>query len=186
MNRALLKLAALLWVPAWGHAADLTPQDFAFGLPVITTQDAAVYRVALPLAVYQGSVRDDLGDLRVFNAHGEAVPYSLMRPPPPAHTREAATALPLFPLHGSARIVLDGVRLSVESPGAAVDLQTHSGVVNNTVNQYILDARGLTTAIAALQLQWPETAADYSGRIKIEASDDLDAWQTVAAAAPDL
>jgi hypothetical protein len=177
-------LIGLLMVPILGDAADLSPQDFAFGLPVVTEKDAAVYRFPLPLAVYQGTVRDDLGDVRVFNAQGESVPYSLLRRAPPSETHEAATALPLFPLHGSARVVIDGVRLTIDSPGSAVNLQTQSSGVNAAVNQYILDGRALTSTVAALRLNWPETASDYSGRVKIEVSDDLGTWQTIVAAAP--
>jgi hypothetical protein len=177
-------LIGLMIVPILGDAADLSPQDFAFGLPVVTTKEAAVYRFPLPLAVYQGTVRDDLGDVRLFNAQGESVPYSLLRRAAPPQTDAAATALPIFPLHGSARVVIDGVHLTIDSPGSAVNLQTQSGAVNATVNQYILDGRALTAAVAALRLNWPETASDYSGRVKIEVSDDLGTWQTIVAAAP--
>src|ERR1019366_10565776 len=93
-------------------------------------------------------------------------------------------ALPLFPLHGSARVVNDGVHLTIRSPGSAVNLQTQSGAVNPTGSQYSLDGRALTAAVAALRLNWPETASDYSGRVKIEVSDDLGTWQTIVAAAP--
>jgi hypothetical protein len=63
------------------QAVPLSPRDFAFGLPVITTQEAAAYRFPLPLTVYQDSVREDLGDIRLFNAGGVVVPFSLRRPP---------------------------------------------------------------------------------------------------------
>jgi hypothetical protein len=61
-------------------AADPTPQDFAYGQSIITTEAATGYRVALPLEVYRTAVRADLGDLRIFNAGGEIVPYALRRP----------------------------------------------------------------------------------------------------------
>lgn len=178
----LLGLAALR---ALGATVASSPQDFAFGMTVVTTQEAAGYRFVLPLAVYRDTARDDLGDLRVFNAAAEAVPYALLRSQPAAQTHEPAGPLPLFPLRGGARVVIDGVRLTIDSPGTAVDLQTQGGGPGAaTINQYIIDGRGLTTAVAALRLNWAETAADYSGRVKVEASDDLGNWRTVAAAAP--
>jgi hypothetical protein len=185
MNGVSWWLIGLTVVPILCGAADLSPRDFAFGLPVVTTKEAAVYRFALPLAVYRGTVRDDLGDVRLFNAQSEAVPYSLLRPAPPAQTHETAAALPIFPLHGNSRVVIDGVRLTIETPGSALNLQTQRGDGANTaVNQYILDGRALNTAVAALRLNWPETVSDYSGRVKIEVSDDLGTWQTLVAAAP--
>jgi len=178
----LIGLAAL---PGLGAAVELSPQDFAFGAPVVIAKEAAGYRFMLPLAVYRDTARDDLGDLRVFNAAAEAVPYALLRPQPAAQTHEPARALSLFPLRGSARIVIDGVRLTVDSPGTAVDLHTQAGgAAATTINQYIVDGRALTTAVAALRLNWAETAADYSGRVKVEVSDDLGNWRTVAEAAP--
>jgi hypothetical protein len=181
---ALCATGALCATARLCAAADLSPQDFAFGLPVTPSKDAAVYRFALPLDVYRGTTREDLGDLRVFNAQGEAVPYSLMRSVPASQPQQAATALPLYPLRGSARAVLDGVRISIDSPGSGAAVDLRQGGAAPAVLQYVLDGRGLKGTVAALQFNWPETAADYSGRVKIEASDDLDTWQTLVAAAP--
>jgi len=69
-------------------------------MPVVTTADAAAYRVALPLVIYRDTVREDLADIRVFNARGEVVPYALSRPPARTQTRGPGTALPLFALQG--------------------------------------------------------------------------------------
>jgi len=185
MMRAFTWMAGAILASGCGAAVALTPQDFAFGVPVVTSKDAAVYRIALPLSVYQNTVRDDLGDLRLFNSQNEAVPYSLLRPKPAAQARAGAATLPLFPLRGSSRVVIDGVRLTIDSAGSAVNLQTQreSGI-NIAVNQYILDGRGFEAAVSALRLVWPETASDYSGRLRIEVSDDLGSWVTLVVGAP--
>lgn len=161
------------------------PQDFAFGLAVTTTQVAAAYRFPLPLAVYQSSFRDDLGDLRMFNARGAVVPFSLSRPTAQAHSHNPPVALPLFPLREGSHLVIDGIHVTIDSPRSAINLQTNNGgTIAMTVNQYILDARTLDAPVSALVLGWPDAAADYSGRVRIEASDDLGSWRTVVAAAP--
>jgi hypothetical protein len=154
MKRGFWWLFALLLAPASRGATDLGPQDFAFGAPVLTTSVAAGYRFALPLAVYRDTDRDDLGDLRVFNAQGEAVPYSSLRTEPEGQAHAPSSAL-----------------LPLPSSGAAV-------------NQTILDARAVDAAISALQLDWLESASDYSGRVKIDVSDDMNAWQTLVEGAP--
>jgi len=61
--------------------AILAPQDFAYGYPIVSSSEASAYRIALPLAIYQGTVRADFGDLAVFNARGEVVPF-FIRPIP--------------------------------------------------------------------------------------------------------
>jgi hypothetical protein len=163
-----------------------SPSDFAFGLPIVTTQEAAAYRFTLPLAVYQSTFREDLGDMRLFNAQGVAVPFSLLRPSAQSPIHKAGKALPLFPLPAGARTTnVDGVRVSIDSPGSAIHLQTQNGgAVDAAVGQYILDGRGLDVVLSGLRLDWPETASDYSGRVRIEASDDLGSWRTVVTAAP--
>lgn len=166
------------------HDAPLSPLDFASGMRIDTPQESAAYRLALPLAVYQGTVREDLGDLRIFNLQGETVPYSLMQvePPPPAH---ATTSLPLFPLRGAAHAAMDGLKLTIDSPGSAVRVQTQgSAASGREIRQYLLDARGIDAKISSLNLAWADSADDYSGRLTLEVSDDLGAWTTVISGAP--
>jgi hypothetical protein len=163
----------------------LSPHDFAFGLPVITTQEAAAYRFSLPLTVYQDSVREDLGDIRLFNAGGVAVPFSLLRPAVQAPIHKPAIALPLFPLHEGSRVVIDGIHVTIDSPRSAINLQTQNGSAGDLfANQYILDGRALDSAVSALRMSWPDAASDYSGRVSVEASDDLGSWRPIVAAAP--
>ncbi len=185
MNPAVFCIFSLLLGPSMAQALTLAPQDFAFGLPVITTKDAAAYRFALPMAVYQSSYREDLGDIRLFNARGDAVPFSLLRARAQSPIHRAPQALPIFPLHEGSRVVIDGVRVTIDSPGSAIKLQTQNGTgVDAAVYQYILDARALDARISGLRLQWPASASEYSGRVRLEASDDLGSWRTVVAAAP--
>ena len=167
------------------RAQALAPEDFAFGLPVTTTQAAAAYRFTLPLAVYQNSFREDLGDLRLFNERGVAVPFSLSRPAARTQIHKEPIALPMFPLREGTRVMIDGIRVTIDSPQSAIKLQTQNGgAVALSVNQYVLDARALNAAVSALRLGWPDTASDYSGRVRVEASDDLGSWHSVVAASP--
>jgi hypothetical protein len=80
VKRAAGFMVGLCFGSSMVQALPLSPHDFAFGLPVTTTHEAAAYRFSLPLIVYQDTVREDLGDIRLFNAGGVAVPFSLLRP----------------------------------------------------------------------------------------------------------
>jgi hypothetical protein len=167
------------------QAQPLSPQDFAFGLPIVTTQESAAYRFALPLAVYQNTVRGDLGDIRMFNTDGVPIPFSLLRPAVQAPIHKPAIALPVFPLREGSRLVIDGIHVTIDSPRSAISLQTQNGSSGRLVaNQYILDGRAVGSAVSELRVSWPETASDYSGRMSVEVSDDLGTWRTVVAAAP--
>jgi hypothetical protein len=185
MNRCAVGVPVLLLLARFTPAAELSPADFAFGMPVATAADAAAYRVALPLGVYQDMVREDLAEIRVFNAQGEVVPYAVSRPSARTLPRGPGTALPLFALRDDSPAAADAVRVTIDSPTAAVKLQTLGSIAaTGAIKQYILDGRPLGVPVAALQLMWPDDAGDFTGRLRIDVSDDFAAWRTLAEAAP--
>ena len=55
--------------------------DFAYAAQLALKGSGAVYRLSVPEQVCAGVARTDLGDLRVFNAAGAAVPHDLRIPP---------------------------------------------------------------------------------------------------------
>ena len=174
MSLSLANAAMALSAPA------PTPQDFAYGMPVMATELAAAYRVPLPVDVYKVSVHD-LGDVRVFNSQGEAVPYAIRRVDVPEESG-AKQVLPLFPLRSDAQGA-QSLKLTLDSPNGAIHVQTNGPTADNgPAPQYLIDARPLNAAIAALELSWPDSSADYSGRIRIESSDDLSTWHPLLAA----
>jgi hypothetical protein len=185
MNRAILSILGLLIYSGLTQAQTLYPKDFAYGQTASPERVAAAYRISLPLTVYQYTSHEDLADLRVFNAEGIIVPYSLSRPAAQAPSHKPPIALPLFPLHEGARVVFDGVQLTINSANSAVNLKTQNGsTMEGTVRQYLLDARALDATLSALQLGWPDGAPDYTGRLSVEVSDDLAAWRSLVSAAP--
>jgi len=153
--RILRAVGVVVW--AFPHAAAaLTLQDFAYGMPILATEVAAAYRVQLPVDVYKSSARDDLGDVRVFNAQGEAVPY-----------------------------VIRHMDVRNGDPGAPQQTLALSALPGDAAGkQYLIDARSLDTPIAALQLSWPESSAEFAGRMRVECGDDLSTWHTIVSAAP--
>jgi len=180
----MLSLFGLLTYSSLIQAQVVSPRDFAYGQLAMPARDAAAYRFSLPLAVYQNTFQD-LSDLRVFNAEGVVVPFSLSRPAAESGTLRAPIALPLFPLHEGARVLIDGVHLTINSAGSAVNLQTQNGTTTNgVVRLYLLDARDLDATLSALQLGWPDAASEYTGRLSVEVSDDLAVWRLLVAAAP--
>jgi hypothetical protein len=181
----MLLLLGLLTCSSLIQAHVVSPRDFAYGQLAIPARDAAAYRFSLPLAVYQNTFHEDLGDLRVFNAEGVVVPFSLSRPTAESGTRRPPIALPLFPLHEGARVLIDGVHLTINSAGSAVNLQTQNGTATTgVVRLYLLDARDVDATLSALQLGWPDAASEYTGRLSVEVSDDLAVWHLLVSAAP--
>jgi hypothetical protein len=188
-----MKRLALLFVVTLAAATHLvvaaepdgsSPNDFAYRMKVNGTADAAAYRVALPLAVYQKIVHADLSDLRVFNGSREQVPFAIERPAA-GTVSNAATALSLFPLQDDSSATLDAIRVTIESGQRAINVQTDGRTPPaGQINTYLVDGRSVDVPVAALRFEWPEDAADFAGRVRVEASDSLGDWRGVALAAP--
>jgi hypothetical protein len=183
----LLSACTLVLVTALAVAADpdgSSPNDFAYRMQVSGTTDSAAYRVTVPLAVYQKIVHADLSDLRVFNGSGEQVPFAIERPAS-GTVSNAATALSLFPLQDDSSATLDAVRVTIESGKGSVNVQTSGqSPPSGRINTYLVDGRALNLPAAALRLEWAQDAADFAGRVRVEASDSLGDWRSIAGAAP--
>lgn len=187
MSRSLPALVVVLACGASGiaFAAELHPEDFAYGMPIRTPGAGTAYRLTVPVEVFTRVTHEDLRDLRVFNAHGEVVPYQLRQTPPKAATRPPGPSLPLFPLHGDARVSLNGVRVTIHSEGTAVDLQTAGAPPDpHVITSYVIDTREIAQPLSGLQLHWADGAREFSGRVRIESSDDLGSWRVVKSDAP--
>jgi hypothetical protein len=74
------------------------PEDFAYGIAIHADAQDALYEITLPTAVYRGVARSDLGDIRVFNAHGEVVPHAFRPRAAGSTDTPAAVEPPLFPM----------------------------------------------------------------------------------------
>ncbi len=85
------------------------PTDFAYGAAIDADGSEALYEVVVPAALYEGVVRADLGDVRVFNGAGEVVPHA-WRPRRATSTEAQPTLkLTLFPLRGQAGANIDAL-----------------------------------------------------------------------------
>ena len=185
----MIRAHAVLWMAmlALGAHAE-TPSDFAYRIPLTTDASAPFFRIDLPPAVYEGVVRRDLGDLRVFNGEGAPVAFAFL--PRPASVREAGAnfELPFFPLRAeSGRQGLADVAISIRrtSAGTTVDLATRDGkpIPAERLAGYLIDASNASEPIAALTLPL-RSGANVMTRVRIDASDDLAGWRTIIAGAP--
>jgi hypothetical protein len=185
-----MKHLALLLAFLTTVAAAEKPADFAFGIPLALEGDHAFYRVDLPAALYRGSARVDLGDLRVFNADEGMVPYAYVPSPTPSREKRPPLALPLFPLFADRdRADVSGMSLNITRnvSGTIVSVTTQDASATGPEQKlvgYLIDATSLAEPIGAVTLAWPEQTQGLSTRVRIEASDDMERWRTLAAEAP--
>ncbi len=168
-------------------AAAEKPADFAFGLKIDASGTEALYDVTLPPAVYQGVTRRDLGDVRVFNGAGEVVPHAWRARRTEKAEAGATVALTLFPLKAAAGANVDTLAISVRrSAGGAVSVDVRSGGAPAPAQQtaaYLIDMSAQDRALRAIELDW-KAADGFSGKLRVDASDDLSNWRLLVSGAP--
>lgn len=165
-----------------------TLADYAYRIPLQAEGDGAFVMFELPGDVYKGIVRADLGDLRVFNADGAPVPHAFLPQPAVTHEARGSASLPLFPLHvEAARADATDVAITVrkDAQGTTVDVATRDGlpIAAQRLAGYLVDATDVKEPITALTLPFA-TATNVTTRIRVDASDDLVTWRSVASGAP--
>ena len=184
----MMKASLLLFAFATTTSAQERPAEHPYSAPLALEQGASHYRFAVPAAAYRGASRRDLGDVRVFNAAGEPVPYAFA----PRETQPPAPALHsvnLFPLHGDGERGLDATNVRVQRTphGTVVNVSVTDAVpaARRKLVGYLLDASELKAPQEALLLSW-QAREGFSGRARVEGSEDLKQWRSLAANAPIL
>jgi hypothetical protein len=182
----VLALLFSLAAPLPSAAQPPEPGDFAYGLRLHVSGQDPIYRVALPTAVYRGVTRTDLGDLRVFNAAGRAVPHRVRRPPGP-ESAEAARSVPFFPLFEN-EAEGDGLMLQITTDAEGAVVRTRPQPDSNgdaRIAAYLIDLGPAPEerAISALKLDWSGGADGFVAEVSVDAGDDLNRWRRRIAAA---
>jgi hypothetical protein len=176
-------VAAALWSslvicpPASGQTA---MADFARGAQIQLSGPGPVVRVVLPESVYTTVTRPDLGDIRVFNRAGEALPHALRHAPAPRAVIETLVGAPFFPLH---QMVPDESLLTqvAVGPGGAI-VEVRGGTSpTETVVAYLIDLTSIKIPVDRLSLDWnTPDGTRFLARVDVDQSDDLTLWRPMA------
>lgn len=180
-------LAILMFVALPAHAQ--SPGDFAYAAPVEVSSQEALLWLELPAAVYEGAVRTDLGDLRVFNAAGEVVPHAFLPQSEGAKVVAPPQRVPLFPLRGAAAKGLQGVDVRVDRTGIQTRVTLRgqeAGPRDSALLGYLADLSALERPMGALLPVFSVQAGDLVTKLRVEGSDDLSRWTLLTDAAPIL
>ncbi|HEY7700175.1 MAG TPA: DUF3999 domain-containing protein [Vicinamibacteria bacterium] len=177
--------ALLVFIAVPARAQDPRKEDFAYGIAVDPRTDAPLYRLRLPIAVYRGLTRHDLGDLRMFNAGGELVPHELWSPPDAEEVERRTAPSRVFPLASATPEELSAVRVLIESGADRASVALLAGARTPAgVAAYLIDPGSIESPYVAerLVLHWEEPNEGFVRGIQVEESDDLSSWRTVASA----
>lgn len=155
-HASLAALLALLVTPSWGGGPEAHLQLSGSG---------PYYRMEMPLGWQAHSGRMDLGDVRLLNAQGRALPYAWLDTPDPVAI-EQRHELPLFQWRG---------------PKAPPGPHTHKLPAWSPTAPswpiWVMDLRQLRGHIRQLQLSLPDDAHGIFA-FAVESSSDLQSWRT--------
>ena len=184
--------AVLLGLALAGSAAALSlqPKDFARQWPVQATCPGGggpcegAFAVTLDESVYRQLRRADLGDIAAFNAAGDALPFGPMPAEyraPQAEWREAAWFLlppavlqPAEDLH--LHVTRDaGGQLSLDATLRHGELGAPQDI--------LVDVREEQRSVEAIVVEPVMDAPDFSVQVAVEASEDLEHWDSIDSSA---
>jgi hypothetical protein len=166
------------------HAASAAPfraQDYAFAATLDIHDPGPVYAATLPLEVYRSVTRADLSDVCIVNAAGELVPFALRRPEPARSEPADLVPLNLFPVQGTSEASGEALRLRLRAGETSLDIDRPAAATSTEhPTSYLVDARSLKTPITEVRIEWGSSAAPFSARLSIDASEDLEHWRPVS------
>lgn len=169
-----------LWV-ALSAMAQEQPADFAHRVPLALSGEGPWYRLPLPLDVQLQARQTDLSDLRVFNAAGQAQAYALVRESAQRRENRSLTDVKWFPLYNAAddNERAPSVRVQSNANGTLVQVQPSSRLEagEEELRGWLLDASAIKAPLQQLVLDWTSERDGFQ-RFTIEASDDLQHWQS--------
>lgn len=160
---------------------------YSHALPVTFQGSGGMVQLRLPKDVYLQARSPMLDDLRLFDSHGRKVPFALTMPLTQRGVSHRVTPAKVFALAAdlepstatlAIRTRPDGTLLSVDSSAAKpVPAQALAGLL---IDLALPDPGN--AMVNALVFTAPPGLANYSARVALEASDDLQVWRTVAEA----
>lgn len=191
---ATLSAASPFVVAADAPASDL-PGDYRHAMPLTVSGKESVVQLRLPKDVYLHARTADLRDLRLFDAQGNKLAFSVQEPLPRTERSRRDLPVRLFgvqtarPAGAVAGLGVDqDIEVQRSADGTVLSVSTRSRPAAATpldaLDTLVLDlgaaaSSSTATTIDALRFRLPEGVKNYNARVVLEVSDDLKRWDTV-------
>lgn len=171
----------LIFLSSFAIAEPISKNDFAYAIPLeISQQDKSFYQFELPVSVYEHVVRDDLGDIAIFNQEGQLVPSQIQLAIVNLKTLE--TNIPFFPIYDNLPID-EQVKMQLLKTDGHSTLQVTSKLPSKTTKQltsYIMDTQSIKdNTVSSLNLNWRTMQNNWIVKVSLKTSDDLLNWREI-------
>jgi len=165
------------------QANAISRNNFAYEAEIGVDAAATWYQLQLPIDVAFKSQSLGFGDVRVINADGEALPYSVVRNSTRTINETKSNALALFPLRVARDepATLPSVHVRSDNGVTSIDVVPLSSdsAQATLLRGWLLDARHVEGVFTVLHLDWSVEANGFS-QVDVEGSDDLLNWHRLA------
>jgi len=189
--KVLIATVASVALPLSLDAAPYSLEDFSHSAE-LTTATTSLREVNLPLTVYEKMQRKDYGDLRVFSAGGQIVPYQLSSIE--TVNSQQQKSLVFYPFTkgqaadtGNIRVFINQRQRSgqhVTRQQSIKITQKWGGDFNNKQRskeyQYIIENPQTKTSLCKLQLDWTQARPSMVLPLKLENSNNLQNWTSLS------
>lgn len=188
-GKILLAGACFAAVPGAG-AADAPADTTALyrHLTPLTFQGrGGLVQLRLPKEVYLHARSATLDDLRVFDSQGRKVPFALTMPLTQQGISHRTTPAKVFALEADTGAGAGTVAIRTNPDGTLLSVESRAGkpVPTQALTELLIDLdlpAPEPAMVNALVFTAPPGVDNYSARVTLEASDDLQAWHYVAEA----
>jgi hypothetical protein len=152
---------------------DPGPDDFA-GSIRLWGQPDRLLSLEIPEEVYQGLRRADMADMRVFDAEGLPVPFTV-RPVPGQVFTPPPQTVPFFIWEKEAALPA-GADIEIDASGTVIRINSRGGLSTGRTNAaYLLDLSGFSGVPSALVLSM-EKSDHYNAAVRMYSGTDLSFW----------
>jgi hypothetical protein len=183
MKAFLRRLIAGLLLAGSAHAAvPDTPALYSHTMPVQFQGRGSLVQLRLPKDVYLHARSGTLDDVRLFDGQGRSIPFALTMPAAQRERRRRTTPAKVFALGAQAVATTGRVAIRTSMDGSLLSVESRPGKPVPALGGLLLDmgeGAARQPMINALVFTAPPNVANYSAHMTIEASADLQDWQSV-------
>ena len=153
---------------------DPLPGDFA-GTMVYSGKEGALLTLEIPKEAYQGSMRPDLGDIRVFDASQKPVPFTI-RDSPKELFIPSPEEVPFFIWDGGNENNMPlGTDIEINTSGSVVRIK-NQGTIQKSSSVFLVDLSFLNYTPTALKVGTENQGGNFNTPVSIYYSKDLSNW----------
>ncbi|PID46034.1 MAG: hypothetical protein CSB47_05835 [Proteobacteria bacterium] len=194
MHKFVKAMTTLIVIAACHLSLSATPytlEDFAYSA-VLSDGKTSLREVELPASVYEKMQRKDYGDLRVFSADGQLVPYQLSRVETASSQQQKS--LVFYPFTKSQADDTSSIKVFIDQKqqsgqGSPIEQSikitpkrggdTHDKQSDQEY-QYIIENPKMKPRLCEIQLDWKQSKPSMVLPLRLDSSDDLQSWRSLS------